>query len=956
MNRYFFRPCIEALEDRQMMSSSPLTAGSLTPPQATEGKQVPSSVIFHFTDSAPKVTAGDFQATVQTGDGTRLTNLVNPQNVQVVANPRGGFDVRLSNYTYPDELNNAVFAVFVQDSKGDLVSRSGKVSVADAPLQLTLANPRLTQGPNTNVVVATFTQAVPNPNIFAYQAVIHWGDGSVSTASAAAGTIVQNANGSFSILGSHTYYNAGTQASSFLVQVTDTGGAQASRTASVSVAVAPLTAGALTPPQAAKGYAFSGVVVFHFTDANPAPRASYYTATIRTGDGTTLLSSANPQNVQVVANPQGGFDVLLSYTYARQLSGATFAVQVNDKGGASSGASTGTFTVAGSPLTAGALTPPQAVEGQALSRVIGFHFSDVNHVALASDFTATVQTGDGTTLTSSANPQNVQVVANPQGGFDVLLSYTYVEELINGTFAVLVSDKGGASTGASIGALTVADAPLTAGALTPPQAVEGQALSRVIVFHFGDGNPGAGASDFTATVQTGDGTMLTSSANPQNVQVVANPQGGFDVLLSCTYAEELVNGTFAVQISDKGGASTGASTGAFAVADAPLTAGNLTPPQVAALQSISKTVVFHFTDANPTAAASDFTATVQTGDGTTLTSSANLRNVQVVADPQGGFDVLFSYTYAAELANGAFAVQVSDKGGASTGASTAAFAVARVPVNVVNGTLGGVSVSFILRADGTLWETQGPQMIDTGVQSFQVVNGEVIDLHRDGTLESMNYDGSNKVILDSGALSFSIDSNGNVSEWNQDLYLHFFTVPTSASNPVFIQTGVERFAINGAGDAVELNQDGNLCEFTSRTDASQYVVLASGVKSFGINGAGDVVALTQNGNLCEFTAPASASSYVLLDSGVQSFAINAAGHVMDFDTNGNVYEFTAPASASSRITAGNGCFYFGDTGSVCFVGTTPVDSAGDDGIYILIISSDATGTVIYQGPNQVIAR
>jgi hypothetical protein len=206
------------------------------------------------------------------------------------------------------------------------------------------------------------------------------------------------------------------------------------------------------------------------------------------------------------------------------------------------------------------LTPPTATEGQAFNNVVVFHFSDANAAAQATDFTASVQTGDGTTLTSSANPVAVQVVANAQGGFDVQLSYTYAEALSNATFAVSVQDQNGAATSASTSSYSVADATLTAGALTPPTATEGQAFSNVVVFHFTDANPTAPVSDFTATVQTGDGTTLTSSANPQNVQVVANAQGGFDVLLSYTYTSKLNHAVFAVSIQDQDGASTSAST------------------------------------------------------------------------------------------------------------------------------------------------------------------------------------------------------------------------------------------------------------------------------------------------------------------------------------------------------------------------------------------------------------
>lgn len=197
------RPALEVLEDRVLPSGSPLTAGAVTPPHPVEGKAVSRGTVFHFTDSIRTAKAGDFTATVRPGDGSVLTSSANPQSVQVLANVRGGFDVVFSNYTFADELKNAVFAVQVQDQAGNQTSASAAFSVADAPLSLTLATLHLAQGPNNNVTVATFTDADPHPDISTFSAVIRWGDGAVSTATAAAGTIVRNANGSFGILGSH---------------------------------------------------------------------------------------------------------------------------------------------------------------------------------------------------------------------------------------------------------------------------------------------------------------------------------------------------------------------------------------------------------------------------------------------------------------------------------------------------------------------------------------------------------------------------------------------------------------------------------------------------------------------------------------------------------------------------------------------------------------------------------
>src|SRR5205823_411943 len=258
-----------------------------------------------------------------------------------------------------------------------------------------------------------------------------------------------------------------------------------------------LTAGALTPPVATEGAAFSNVTVFHFTDADAAGTVGDYVATVKTGDA-TVTSAANPSNVALVANG-GGFDVRLSYTYVEELSNATFSVSVVDNT-ATASQSTSTFSVADAALTAGALTPPVATEGAAFSNVTVFHFTDADPAGTVSDYVATVETGDAT-LTSTANPGNVQIVASGDG-FDVLLSYTYAEELTNATFSVSVIDHD-ATASQSSRSFSVADAALTAGALAPPVATEGAAFSNVTVFHFTDADPAGDVSDYVATVLTG---------------------------------------------------------------------------------------------------------------------------------------------------------------------------------------------------------------------------------------------------------------------------------------------------------------------------------------------------------------------------------------------------------------------------------------------------------------------
>ena len=107
------------------------------------------------------------------------------------------------------------------------------------------------------------------------------------------------------------------------------------------------------------------------------------------------------------------------------------------------------------------------------------------------------------------------------------------------------------------------------------------------------------------------------------------------------------------------------------------TISRITPSTVIAGQAFSGTV-FHFTDADPAATASDYTALITLGDGNSVTvdSSGVVGSPpagaggRIVADAAGGFDVQLSYTYTGALRNQTFSVQVIAVDGASTGADT----------------------------------------------------------------------------------------------------------------------------------------------------------------------------------------------------------------------------------------------------------------------------------------------
>ena len=196
---------------------------------------------------------------------------------------------------------------------------------------------------------------------------------------------------------------------------------------------------------------------------------------------------------------------------------------------------------------------------------------------------------------------------------------------------------------------------------TPPAATAGVPFGPTTVFDFTDANPSLTAADFTAVVQTGDGNTYTNKSNPSIVQVAPDGSGGFAVQLTYTYAEALSSATFSVSVSDPGGATASDSTTQFAVTDA-LTAGALTPPTPFVDAPLTDVPLFHFTDPDPSALPSDFTATITWGDGTTsVVTGAASASGQIVGNSTTGFEVLGSHTYLQQASGLAFSVSVTDQ-------------------------------------------------------------------------------------------------------------------------------------------------------------------------------------------------------------------------------------------------------------------------------------------------------
>lgn len=342
------------------------------------------------------------------------------------------------------------------------------------------------------------------------------------------------------------------------------------------------------------------------------------------------------------------------------------------------------FTLSPDPPPIATAVTINPVEGASFTGTVGT-FVDPDASAAASsassDYTATIDWGDGTTSTAGS-------ITGPDGGFAVAGTHTYAEE---GSYAVTttVSDTDTAGVvSVAHSTAAVADAALTTTSSVPLSAVEGQPFGNIQLGSFADADPAGTTADYTATVDWGDGS---SSA----AVVAANGSGGFDVSFpgTHTYAEE-GHPPLVVHVADAGGATTDIKV-ATSVADAPLHASGVTDNTDSSGNSVlmwpvppGSGIVATFTDDDPGGTVSDYSAAIDWGDGH---SSAGTIGV----GSGGGFTVAGTHDYTS-LGLHKVTVTIHDAGGSITTATT-------------------TTLSFGYAAGGTFVIGDGNAALGTGV-------------------------------------------------------------------------------------------------------------------------------------------------------------------------------------------------------------------------------------------------
>ena len=624
---------------------------SSTGPQevtATEGVAFSSTTVAHFTDVNPNASASDFTATVDWGDGLAVDN-----TVQVVANNSGGFDV-VGGRTYAHAGNPSITVTITGNGGGTTIA-TGTIQVANAALASTGKTLSVTEGaPLGGVIVAHFTDANGLAVAGDFTASIAWGDTTTSS-----GSVVTSLGGGFDVVADHSFAHSGDK--SVAVTITGNGGGSTVANTTIHVTNATLTGTGKTA-SVVENHALTSALLANFTDSNAGATAADFTATINWNDGTSTTAGT------VTDSLSGGFDVTGTHTYLHSGDKAP-TITLHGAGGGSAIA-TGTVHVTNDTLIATGIQNLIEVEGVPFSNAPVAHFTDANPNAVAGDFTATIDWGDFLPVDT-----NTTIVANINGGFDVLGNRTYAHAGARPITTVITGNGGGTKT--AVGNVIVHNAAMAATGKTI-NAIEGTALSNnTVVAHFTDANALAGAGDFLAAITWGDGSSGSGT-------IVSNINGGFDVVANHTYLHGGAD-TIGVTITGSGG-GTASTTSPVHVGNTTITATALQNLTVTEGVPFSNAPVAHFTDANASAVAGDFTATIDWGDNTALDTSAT-----VVANISGGFDVIGGHTYA-HAGHTPFSVTITGHGGGTAPATGSA--------NVQNAGLDG-NANTLIATEGT---------------------------------------------------------------------------------------------------------------------------------------------------------------------------------------------------------------------------------------------------------------
>jgi hypothetical protein len=623
--------------------------------EVTEGTSSGPVTVATFSDNA-SLPASDYTATIDWGDGTTTGGTVSGSS--------NSFSVT-GSHTYSDEGNftstttvtrttdnaHAIMSGPITVDEGDALTASGTTINGDLVL--------------SNVKVATFTDALTTNVASDFVATIDWGDGTTT------GGIVSGSGGAFSISGSHTYAQGGQYTVLADVQDDTPGFAEDTATSTAKVG---LFNGAGGTFNGTEGTAASGTTAT-FSDGDTADTASAFIATIDWGDGTTTPGTVTGSN--------GLFSVQGTHAYSDE---GNFATTTTVTRTADSSHLTITGSVSAAEADSLILAPNSftANPGQALNNVPVATFSDTFTGNTASDFSATINWGDGTFSAGT--------VTGSGALFTVSGSHTYTS---GGSFSVTTTasdDAPGTANATGTGTATVN----LAGTMTLTAATEAVALANnTPVATFSDSNGGDTPASFTAAIDWGDG--VTSAGT------VSGGAGTFTVSGGHTYADE-GNDQASVTLTRTADQATSTISGSVAVAEHDSLTGQAVAISGAAHHALTNVTVATFTDTDTVTPASDFVATIDWGDGTTTAGT--------ITGSNGAFAVHGSHTYTTAGHDNVTVTMSDDAPGTATATVTSSATIGFGPGNLNDFNADGFS--------DFLWQTDGGNLAIWEMNNFQI--------------------------------------------------------------------------------------------------------------------------------------------------------------------------------------------------------------------------------------------
>ena len=308
-------------------------------------------------------------------------------------------------------------------------------------------------------------------------------------------------------------------------------------------------------------------------------------------------------------------------------------------------------------------------------------FTNTNASALASDFTGTINWGDGTITAGTVSG----------GGTSLTVSGThaYADEGVFIIHVVLADDAPGTASATFIGTGTVTESDVLVPATTPEtlSGIESSTLSGNVAIFTDAAYPTNLPSDFTATIAWGDGTTTAGG-------VTGTGDGTFTVSGSHAYAEDGSYTITTLLSDDPPGTASATTTATANILEAVL---SMTGTAIAATEGQTFSgVVATASDPGSPDPASDFTASIDWGDGTTTAST--------ITGAAGNYTISGDHVYADEGSANAvvtffenndpgFPISITDNVTIAAGDTLA-------PVLITSGTvpenapLGGVAAIF----------------------------------------------------------------------------------------------------------------------------------------------------------------------------------------------------------------------------------------------------------------------